>query len=279
MKKRVNSKLFYINNRPLTFKLPNNSQKSFFKEKILEGGGVVIESEDADIIIFNKNDVSNAQNVYKEDIVIDSYFYNQLQELDKYKVRKFIKNQQPQQVIKINGPMKMRKKRIEYTREDDKILASYVKDCLYPQGKNIYLELEEKYPHHSWQSWKERYKKVVGPAMRTGNWSITYFSDKHPNITENNNRSVKNDNNIYNNDNNDEINNNNNNNNHIITNKAIKPLKFVQRNNHQNSSSSSKQKNENNNNELYNKKMIPELQEEEDIELLNKKHIWTIKVI
>jgi len=25
--------------------------------------------------------------------------------------------------------------------------------------------------------------------------------------------------------------------------------------------------------------MIPELQEEEDIELLNKKHIWTIKVI
>jgi len=35
MERKVNSKLFYKNNKPLLFKLPNEPQKNFFKLKIL----------------------------------------------------------------------------------------------------------------------------------------------------------------------------------------------------------------------------------------------------
>eukprot|EP00833_Pecoramyces_ruminatium_P001609 jgi/Orpsp1_1/1175641/evm.model.c7180000054656.1 len=149
-----------------------------------EGGGRVADNENADIVIYDENEsYNNSQNIYKEDIIIDSYFYNQLQELDKYKVDipKFSQKALERKIesIKNNSP---RKKRTEYTKQDDNILASYIKSGKFNPGKKLFMELEKKYSHHSWQSWKERYKKVIGPALETGIWPTSYFSDRYPNV-------------------------------------------------------------------------------------------------
>ncbi|OUM67010.1 hypothetical protein PIROE2DRAFT_59006 [Piromyces sp. E2] len=176
MERRVSSKLFYKDNEPLKFNLPNEPQAVFFKQKILEGGGQVTDSENADIIIYSKNISSNYPNVYSQDIIIESYFYNELQELSKYKI--VIPKSEQKEKVKIATTQRIKKSRTEYTKEDDKLLVSFIKDCLYPKGKTIYKEMEEKYPHHSWQSWRERYIKVVGPALETGKWPTSYFGDK-----------------------------------------------------------------------------------------------------
>ncbi|ORX76809.1 hypothetical protein BCR32DRAFT_271047 [Anaeromyces robustus] len=196
---RVSPTLFFKDGKPLVFKLPNDTQKNFMKQKIKEGGGLVTETDNADIIICSSDNPQNISNVYSKDIIIDSYFYNSLQDLNKYKINVFNSPQNsdsPMFNLPINNyslfnspinsnsplnsgsPVRQRKSRIEYSKEDDNILASYVKDCLYPKGKKIYKELEEKYPHHSWQSWRERYIKIVGPALQTGNWPTHYHKNK-----------------------------------------------------------------------------------------------------
>lgn len=193
MERKVNSKLFYKNNKPLLFKLPNEPQKNFFKLKILEGGGVITDNDNADVIISSQTITSNVPNVYSKDFIIDSYFFNKLQDLNKYTIK--IQNSTKEDKINIPITLKPKKVRVEYTKEDDNILASFIKDCTCPKGKIVYKELEEKFPQHSWQSWRERYIKVVGPAMESGNWPTYKFESNNNENDKVTHQNINNDNN------------------------------------------------------------------------------------
>jgi hypothetical protein len=52
-----------------------------------------------------------------------------------------------------------------YTAEEDRILYLWVRDCEKDTGTAggnvIYQKLEEKYPQHPWQSWRDRYRKQL----------------------------------------------------------------------------------------------------------------------
>jgi hypothetical protein len=53
-----------------------------------------------------------------------------------------------------------------FTAEEDRILYTWVRDCEKNAGGNaggnvIYQKLEEKYPQHPWQSWRDRYRKQL----------------------------------------------------------------------------------------------------------------------
>lgn len=58
-----------------------------------------------------------------------------------------------------------KKSRRPFTAEEDRILYMWVRDCekdIGTAGGNvIYQKLEEKYPQHPWQSWRERYRKQL----------------------------------------------------------------------------------------------------------------------
>ncbi|KAK4038207.1 Telomeric repeat-binding factor 2-interacting protein 1 [Parachaetomium inaequale] len=55
----------------------------------------------------------------------------------------------------------VKKTRIRFTEEDDKLLTEYVADRVRagkgPNGNEIYKDLEEEHPHHSWHSWRDRW--------------------------------------------------------------------------------------------------------------------------
>ncbi|KNG50789.1 transcription factor protein [Stemphylium lycopersici] len=55
--------------------------------------------------------------------------------------------------------------RAAYTAEEDRILYKWVRDAEsrggLVSGNEIYKQLEQKYPRHSWQSWRDRYLKQL----------------------------------------------------------------------------------------------------------------------
>ncbi|KAL1610669.1 hypothetical protein SLS60_002339 [Paraconiothyrium brasiliense] len=55
--------------------------------------------------------------------------------------------------------------RTSYTAEEDRILYKWVHDCInnggLANGNAIYKQLEEKHPRHTWQSWRDRYVKIL----------------------------------------------------------------------------------------------------------------------
>ncbi|KAK4197326.1 Rap1 Myb domain-containing protein [Triangularia verruculosa] len=53
-------------------------------------------------------------------------------------------------------------RRMPFTAEDDKILLQYLNERgTAKSGNKVYKELEQEYPHHTWQSWRERYVKTL----------------------------------------------------------------------------------------------------------------------
>ncbi|KAI1859099.1 hypothetical protein JX265_010576 [Neoarthrinium moseri] len=63
------------------------------------------------------------------------------------------------------GSVQQRTTRTAFTREDDILLARYVtkheRNGLAVQGLAIYKILEKKYPHHTYQSWRDRWVKKL----------------------------------------------------------------------------------------------------------------------
>ncbi|CAN9088275.1 hypothetical protein CC77DRAFT_1098951 [Alternaria alternata] len=55
--------------------------------------------------------------------------------------------------------------RAAYTAEEDRILYKWVRDAqeagVQIGGNEIYMQLEAKYPRHTWQSWRDRYHKQL----------------------------------------------------------------------------------------------------------------------
>ncbi|KAK0673211.1 hypothetical protein QBC41DRAFT_343266 [Cercophora samala] len=60
-------------------------------------------------------------------------------------------------------------KRREFTKEDDAILLQHLERWQGSEsGNNAYKHLEEQYPHHTWQSWRNRYVKILSKRRDSG---------------------------------------------------------------------------------------------------------------
>ncbi|KAK2811235.1 hypothetical protein FQN50_002332 [Emmonsiellopsis sp. PD_5] len=60
--------------------------------------------------------------------------------------------------------------RLPFTAKDDQILYDWVDNCKQKDaklsGNKIYQQLEEQHPHHTWQSWRDRYVKTLRDRPR-----------------------------------------------------------------------------------------------------------------
>ncbi|KAK0739055.1 Rap1 Myb domain-containing protein [Apiosordaria backusii] len=71
-------------------------------------------------------------------------------------------------------PSKGPGRRVPFTEEDDRILIEYVHDRWEAKsGNKIYKELEEQYPHHTWQSWRDRWVKTLSKRRNSAPGEIT----------------------------------------------------------------------------------------------------------
>ncbi|CAJ2505574.1 Uu.00g129680.m01.CDS01 [Anthostomella pinea] len=61
--------------------------------------------------------------------------------------------------------------RAGYTQEEDNVLIAHVRECIRQRkpisGNKVYIDLAGDFPHHSWQSWRDRWLKHVCPAHKS----------------------------------------------------------------------------------------------------------------
>ncbi|KAM0184600.1 hypothetical protein ACHAPC_005691 [Botrytis cinerea] len=64
-------------------------------------------------------------------------------------------------------------RRTRFTTEDDRILTQWVLEGerlgRFIKGNELYIELAEQYPHHTYQSWLDRWKRHLLPSYEAGN--------------------------------------------------------------------------------------------------------------
>ncbi|TEY70091.1 hypothetical protein BOTCAL_0111g00090 [Botryotinia calthae] len=64
-------------------------------------------------------------------------------------------------------------RRTLFTTEDDRILTQWVLEGerlgRFIKGNELYIELAERYPHHTYQSWLDRWKRHLLPSYEAGN--------------------------------------------------------------------------------------------------------------
>ncbi|PGH17373.1 hypothetical protein AJ80_04828 [Polytolypa hystricis UAMH7299] len=143
----------------LTAKLPS---RKTFRERIEANGGKIVHLEkDADILLVDHAKKGNPAGTYSYKFVEDSIRSGSRANLEDYR------QGPPPGTIRTPGskliPVKGR--RTPFSAEDDRILYEWVKpieDQGGPfQGNQIYKQLEAKHPNHTYQSWRDRYIKVV----------------------------------------------------------------------------------------------------------------------
>ncbi|KAJ5093911.1 hypothetical protein N7456_009772 [Penicillium angulare] len=134
-------------------------QRTMLKETIEKHGGIIVMLEKyADVKLVDHVRKNLPADTYSYKYVEKSVRNGKLEDLEDYQAGPSA--QRP--VGASNIPQK--KTRSEYTLHDDQILF----DWLYPYeqeedapigGNNIYKKLAEKFPQHTWQSWRARYLK------------------------------------------------------------------------------------------------------------------------
>ncbi|RAL62554.1 hypothetical protein DID88_004404 [Monilinia fructigena] len=75
--------------------------------------------------------------------------------------------------------------RTPFTAADDRLLTKWVlkadRKGLSTKGNRIYMELEAQYPHHTYQSWLDRWKRQLLPRYNAGNLHYeTEMATHHP---------------------------------------------------------------------------------------------------
>lgn len=91
--------------------------------------------------------------------ITDSISDGQLADMDIYRIDHFTaKGARP-----VGSTMSTKTKRTPYTAQDDNILIHWVLQKERAgeaiRGNKIYIDLAERYPRHTWQSWKDRFSK------------------------------------------------------------------------------------------------------------------------
>lgn len=138
------------------------AQRAWLIEKgVLHGATEVRLEKQADVKIWDHLRKNPPPDVHSYNFILHSIEKGELQDLDEYRVG--INSRVDRPVGSIVTASKG--SRTRFTQADDQILY----DWLTPyrerggayRGNEIYKQLEMKYPHHTFQSWRDRYLKKV----------------------------------------------------------------------------------------------------------------------
>lgn len=143
------------------------AQRAWLIEKaVLHGATEVRLEKQADVKIWDHLRKNPPPDVHSYNFILHSIEKGELQDLDQYRVG--INSRVDRPVGSIVTASKG--SRTRFTQADDQILYNWLtpyreRGGAY-RGNEIYKQLEIKYPHHTFQSWRDRYlKKVVHMEM------------------------------------------------------------------------------------------------------------------
>lgn len=123
------------------------------------GGSVTTLEKQADYLISDHARKDSPAGSYSWKWIEDSLKNGQLLNRDEYAIKL------PGSESRPRGAVPQKRTRTAYTKEDDRILAKFVtrkeKQNVPTHGNVIFQELEAKYPHHTAQSWRDRWVKKL----------------------------------------------------------------------------------------------------------------------
>ncbi|EHK48238.1 hypothetical protein TRIATDRAFT_81783 [Trichoderma atroviride IMI 206040] len=120
-------------------------------------GTVVVQEKDADMLIADHA---------RKDVPLGSYSWKYITESVKagfVQVEdKYLNGPPPGQPRPILAGSRAKKTRTPFSEQDDAILAKHVlQKAIDTAGNKMYMELEALYPHHTYQSWRHRWVKIL----------------------------------------------------------------------------------------------------------------------
>ncbi|KAI1111670.1 hypothetical protein F5Y14DRAFT_424410 [Nemania sp. NC0429] len=141
------------------------AQRKSCAEAIQENGGtIVLKESDADMLICDPAK-GYAPGSYSYKLIADAIQEGSLESKDEYLCSSHVAQAGPSKVVS-----KPKLTRNVFTKEDDQILSEYVteKESLGEptRGNDIYKEFAEAHPHHTWQSWRDRWVKKLSSVSR-----------------------------------------------------------------------------------------------------------------
>ncbi|KAI1741433.1 TRF2-interacting telomeric protein/Rap1 C terminal domain-containing protein [Xylaria scruposa] len=131
--------------------------RKFYTDTIQENGGTIVSKEgNADMLICNP----------AKDPVPGSYSYEFIADA----VREGSLDQSENYVCRALAPRRPKATRNGFTNKDDEVLMKFIIE-MERLGKSIngiiiYKEFEEKHPHHTWRSWRDRWVKKLKYTRR-----------------------------------------------------------------------------------------------------------------
>ncbi|KAL6866644.1 TRF2-interacting telomeric protein/Rap1 C terminal domain-containing protein [Trichoderma novae-zelandiae] len=133
-------------------------QRQSVIEKIWSNGGVVVPREkDADMLIADHVKRNAPPGSYSWKFITESVNAGIIQVEDKYLIEP-----PPPERRSILAGAHAKRFRTPFTDFDDALLTKYVLENGGKTAGNVmYMKLEDEYPHHTWQSWRNRWVKCL----------------------------------------------------------------------------------------------------------------------
>lgn len=169
------------------------------------GGQVVLVDKQADIRIHDhaRKDVPRGQGFVSWKFIEDSVKKGELCDVNDYTIDNPSAPASAPASARAGAPARasvrtpttapVKQTRTPFTREDDELLGAWVRRCR-DQGESIggnamYQKFAEKYPHHTWQSWKDRFRQKFSglPEDQIPGWNKPLPaspSPGHPSATD-----------------------------------------------------------------------------------------------
>ncbi|MCJ1478407.1 hypothetical protein MMC13_007087 [Lambiella insularis] len=141
--------------------------RATFIEQIKSNGGEIVPLEkNADVKIVDHLKQDNVPGTYSYQYIERSVRNGQLEDLEKYRAGP------SQGAVRPAGAIDRPPKgtRTAFTAEDDGILYDWVDESSrnggYVLGNELYKQLEKINPRHTWQSWRDRWVKILSSRSR-----------------------------------------------------------------------------------------------------------------
>ncbi|PNP51557.1 hypothetical protein THARTR1_07813 [Trichoderma harzianum] len=133
-------------------------QRDSILDKIQSNSGVVVALEkDADMLIADHARKDAPLGSYSWKYITESVNAGIIQVEDKYLI-----GPPPNQRQSVLTGAHAKHTRTRFTEQDDAIVAKWIlMHGINTAGNKMYMELEDAYPHHPWQSWRNRWVKVL----------------------------------------------------------------------------------------------------------------------
>ncbi|KAK0120208.1 hypothetical protein ONS95_011614 [Cadophora gregata] len=140
--------------------------RTTWKNQIESNGGTVVKLEvNADMILADHARKDCAPGSISWKWVEQSIRNGRLENIENYRAGPI-----HAQVREVGSTQPTKKTRTKFTPEDDRILMEWViraeRRGSSLLGNTIYKQLAIKYPHHTWQSWLDRWKKYISATKR-----------------------------------------------------------------------------------------------------------------